>query len=110
MRIDTHPNTIPFRPAPARFPTGHSAPAPTTPAVVSAIDDTLDLSSQSRNLPATFQALSAEDKHTYLQNLARLLKAGIVGTETLEVRGNTYQSFASTRFVDPEVTHARTRR
>ena len=105
MRIDTLSISPSYRPAPAQ--SLHQALAPTVP---SALEDTLDLSSQSRKLPETFQALSAEDKNSYLQNLARLLKAGIVGTETLEVRGNTYQSFASTRFVDPEVTHARTRR
>ena len=72
-----------------------------------AIEDTLDLSAASRNLPETFHALSEEEQDTYLKNLARMLHGGVVGTETLEIGGRPYQSFASARFADQSVAHAR---
>jgi hypothetical protein len=78
--------------------------------VAGAIEDTLNLSSESRDLAANYNALSPDEKTTYLENLARLLKAGVVGTETLTVRGQPYQSFVTNRFADPELAHARPRR
>tara|TARA_R110001592_G_scaffold57055_3_gene173564 strand:- start:139 stop:471 length:333 start_codon:yes stop_codon:yes gene_type:complete len=78
--------------------------------VANAIEDTVNLSSESRNLAAIYNALSPDEKTTYLENLARLLKAGVVGTETLTVRGQPYQSFVTNRFADPELAHARPRR
>lgn len=72
-----------------------------------AIEDTLDLSSNARNVLAAVSGLAPAERNQYLENLARLLKAGIVGVETLEIDGRPYQSFASTRAADPRVAHAR---
>lgn len=86
-------------------PTPEASPSP-----LQALEDTLDLSGGARDLMATYAALDAPDRAIYLAQLARLLDAGIVGTETLEVRGAPYQSFASTRFADPALANATLRR
>jgi hypothetical protein len=96
---------------PAPRPTG-SIPKQdhTSITVPAAIVDTLDLSAEGRNIFETFQDLDDAEKASYLKNLARLLKEGIVGTEELEIRGETYHSFASTRFADPAIARAKSAR
>jgi len=86
--------------------TGYVNTPSSGPSVPDAITDTLDLSSGARNLPATFNELSPLEQTQYLENLARLLQAGIVGVETVEVNGAPYKSFASTRVADPRIAHA----
>ena len=96
-------HTIP-RPAPHSQRAGHDADHVK---INQAIADTLDLSLPSRNPFQIVEELRPEDQEVYLEQLARLLREGIVGTETLDVRGQPYTSFASTRFADPELAHAR---
>lgn len=81
-----------------------------TTTVSQAIEDTFDLSRTGRDLLQTVQSLDPADRESYLKNLARLLKAGIVGTETLEVNGRAYHTFVTTRLADPRLAHARTYR
>ncbi len=102
LRIDS---SSPFRQN-VPPPNGAQAP-PDSLSVTDAIEDTFDLSRSGRDLLQTLQSLAPADRESYLNNLARLLKAGIVGTETLEVEGRAYQSFATTRLADPRLAHAR---
>jgi len=69
--------------------------------------DTLDLSVPARDLLGTLRELEPEARSEYLENLATLLQAGVVGVETLGVRGRPYDSFAGTRFADPRLSGAR---
>ena len=68
---------------------------------------TLDLSGGGRGVSNVVGDLSPSSRAEYLEILGRLLQAGVVGTERLEVGGEPYTSFASTRFADPRVAHAR---
>ena len=105
--IKTHSLDVTLAPNPTRNIPNQNHTSNTVPA---AIVDTLDLSAEGRNIFKTFQELDDADKTSYLKNLARLLKAGIVGTEELEIRGETYHSFASTRFADPVIARANSAR
>lgn len=102
LRIDS---SVPF---PQNEPPQNGTQAPSNNLSVSdAIEDTFDLSRSGRDLLQTLQTLAPADRESYLNNLARLLKAGIVGTETLEVEGQAYHSFATTRLADHRLAHAR---
>lgn len=80
-------------------------PAPNI-SVFDAVTDTLDLSAGGRDLLNTMATLSPAGQAEYLEILANLFKAGVVGTETLRVNGRPYQTFATTRFADPDLARA----
>ncbi len=66
----------------------------------------MDLSSRRHSPQEILQSLDQEDQNTYVAILSKLLKAGVVGTETLEVRGQPYTSFVSARVGDPDLARA----
>lgn len=74
---------------------------------LAAVRDTLDLSTPVRAGLDAIRNLRPDEQRQYLEILARLLREGIIGTETLEVNGQPYESFASTRFADPRLAQAR---
>jgi hypothetical protein len=69
--------------------------------VQDALTDTFDLSREGRNVLETFQSLSGEDRAAYLESLARLLKSGYVGLETLQVEQRPVTRVAEARMADP---------
>jgi hypothetical protein len=72
------------------------------------VQDTFSLSRAGHDLLDEFTSLPPEAQAAFLEDLANLLRAGVVGTETLDYRGEAYTSFLSTRPADPAVAHART--
>ncbi len=78
-----------------------------TGSLFDALDTVLDLSSQGRDLLAAYSSLSSADQEAFTQTLSSLLSQGVVGTETLEVRGEPYTSFATTRIGDEDLRGAR---
>lgn len=87
--------------------TGHVNSGPAALSVSDAIEDTLDLSAGARDLLSLLGELSPEARQQYLESLAHLLEAGIVGVETVRVDARPYRSFAGSRTADPALAHAR---
>ena len=77
-----------------------------TASIFDAIDLVLDLSSEGRGLLEAYSSLGADDQQTFLGMLAELLKQGVIGQETLELGGQPYTTFATTRLGDPKLMHA----
>ncbi len=102
LRIESLPRSLPES-RPQRAP----QTSPDTTTIAQAVEDTFDLSDSGRDLHQHLQSLAPADREAYLKMLARLLKSGVVGTETLEVRGRSYQTFATTRLADPRLARAR---
>ncbi len=67
----------------------------------------LDLSSDARDIMGTIAALEGEERNQFLDIIAGVLQQGVVGTETLEVNGQPYESFVTTRLGDPRLMHAK---
>ena len=78
-----------------------------TASVFDAIYLALDLTSGGRDLIGTYNSMSAEDRGAFLSQLAGLLEQGVVGQETVELNGEPYTTFITTRLGDPELMHAR---
>ena len=74
---------------------------------VQAADHYLDLSRQSRDVLGRLDGLNDAELDSFLHMIATLVKQGIIGVETLEVRGEPYQSFITTRIGAPELRGAR---
>jgi hypothetical protein len=72
-----------------------------------AIDDVLDLSQTARDIAGTYAALAPGERNDFLAQLADLLKQGIIGAETLKVRGEPYQSFIDVGIADPKLRGAK---
>lgn len=66
-----------------------------------------DLSSDRRHLFDTVDGLEPDELESFLDMVVRLLQEGIVGIETLEVNGQPYQSFITTRIAAPHLNGAR---
>ncbi len=84
---------------PAAAFTGASGPA----AVSDAVEDTLDLSRQSRAFFGGPSVITPDDFESFLQQLATLLRNGIVGTETRELDGRPVERFVTTAIGDPSL-------
>jgi hypothetical protein len=99
--------------SPARVPAASSAPrkpalpAPSGASVFEAVQDTLAIGSGARDIWGSVQGLDEEGVKEFLSTLAVLLREGVVGTESLEVNGERYESFVSTRLGSEELRHAR---
>jgi len=78
-----------------------------TGSLFDAVGVVLDLSLEGRDLLGAYAQLSAEDRSAFLDIVANLLSQGVVGTETLEVNGEPYTCFITTRLGDPRLMHAR---
>ncbi len=74
--------------------------APNDIAVGNAVDRVMDLSLENRNVFTSLDGLSGEERDSFLDLLAGLLKQGIVGIETLDVRGRPYERFATNSIGD----------
>ena len=83
-----------------------SAPGP-SPAAMRAVDRALNLSGSSRGPLVDRFSLRGADLEDFLSLLSDLLANGIVGTETLEVNGEPYTSFITTRIGAPHLRDAR---
>jgi hypothetical protein len=76
-----------------------------------AVDLALDLSrdtTQGATVMGAYNALDATDRNAFLSTLSGLLKQGVVGTETLDVNGESQTTFVDTRLGDPRLMHAKT--
>lgn len=71
-------------------------------AVTRATGDMLDLTAPRHAAWDAAQALTPEDRQSYLSTLATLLQAGIVGIETLNVNGRPYTRFAELAIGDEQ--------
>ena len=71
-----------------------------------AVDAVFDLSGRRGDLFGRYAALGKEDRESFLQVTASLLKQGIVGTETLQVNGRPYRSDVTTRLGDERLRRA----
>ncbi len=96
---------------------GYTAPADTaarfTRQVASAdlLDKALNLTRSRSDTAALYDgihaAASSESGQEFLTMLATMIKQGVVGRETLEVRGQRYTSFIENRIAAPdEIAHA----
>lgn len=74
--------------------------------VFSAVSGAFDLTGPRRSLFVDFGRLSPEDRGTFLQVTASLLKQGIVGNETVRVNGRPVTSDATTRLGDERLRRA----
>ena len=59
-----------------------------------AAEGMLDLTAPRHSAWQAMESLSGEDRESYLKTMADLLRAGVVGIETLEVDGHPYTRFA----------------
>lgn len=66
-----------------------------------------DLSAGRGRLFDTVDGLDPEELDSFLQMVVRLLQEGIVGIETLDLNGQPYQSFITTRIAAPHLNGAR---
>lgn len=109
LNLNTANDATASRQAPdvVRRPRTPDLPAPTAASVFEAVQDSLTLDSGARDLWGSVQALDEDGVKEFLSALATLLKEGVVGTETLEVNGEPYQSFVSTRLGSEDLRHAR---
>lgn len=82
-------------------------PADTGLPVMNSIDRLFDLSRPNRDILGTLHSLQGDELDEFLKLTAYLLQQGIVGIETLEVRGRPYQSFISNRIAAPQLHGAR---
>lgn len=73
---------------------------------IDAVDVVLDLSRGARDLLGVVYGLPKDGLHEFLKLSADLLRQGIAGTETLEVRGEPYKSFVPSRMADPRLRDA----
>ena len=78
-----------------------------TGSVFGVVEAALDLSHRDGSLHSAYAALEPDEQAEALAILARLLKQGIVGQETLEVAGEPRTTFATTRLGDPTLRRAR---
>ena len=75
-------------------------------AAIGAVDALFDLSPGRRGLFSKLDRLDKEELDSFLKMTAGLLRAGIVGIETLDIAGRPYESFISTRAAAPELRGA----
>ena len=76
------------------------------------LDTVLDLGRSAGDVAALYDGVHAAaadpEGGEFLTMLANMLKQGVVGRETLKVRGQRYDSFIDSRIAaPPEVAHAR---
>lgn len=82
------------------------APDVVSGSAIEAVDVVLDLSRGSRNVLGSVFRLDKDQLQEFLRITAELLQQGIVGTETLEVRGEPYVSYLPDRIADPRLRDA----
>ncbi len=75
------------------------------------LDNALNLSRSTGDTAALYEgirsAANSESGQDFLTMLATMIKQGVVGRETLEVRGERYTSFVENRIAAPdEIAHA----
>ena len=83
------------------------APLIPTAALFDAVDVVLDLSKEGRDLYGSYSALSQEDRSLFIDIIGNVMGQGVVGNESLEVRGSSQKSYASTRLGSEELRHAK---
>jgi len=81
-----------------------------TVAAFDAIDAFLDLSGPGPAKLQKLHALNPAEQSLFMRHLSELIRFGVVGTETLEVDGQTRHTFAETRYADPTLHGARRQR
>ena len=89
--------------------TGNAAQDPKlipTATLFDAVGVVLDLSLENRDVVGAYSQLSSSDKSAFLNQLSELMQQGVVGTETLEVRGEAYTTDITTRLGDETLRHA----
>ncbi len=74
---------------------------------ISAVDTILDLSGSRNGLIGALGDLSPEEAESLGTLLASLIQQGVVGVETLDVRGERYTSFITNRLAPSDAQHAR---
>ena len=79
---------------------------PSAVQVFEALDQFMDLGQRSGSRLAGFHGLNKDERALFASHLSQLSRLGIVGTETLEVRGLPRQSFVETAYADPELRDA----
>ncbi|MFP4501135.1 MAG: hypothetical protein ACLFTT_09060 [Candidatus Hydrogenedentota bacterium] len=67
---------------------------------------TFDLSQSARNLLGTVLGLGPDQLDDFLDISVDLLRAGVVGKETLEVNGQRRETFVAARMADPALRGA----
>lgn len=72
-----------------------------------AVDAVFQLTGPRGDLLGQYRAMTPEDRATFLQVTASLLKQGIVGNEILEINGQPYHTDTTTRLGDPRLRQAR---
>lgn len=72
-------------------------------AVFDAVERVFDLSRTGRDLFGALHTLNGAELDEFLSLTAHLLSQGIVGIETLDLRGRPYQSFITTRIAAPHL-------
>lgn len=77
-----------------------------TGSLFDAVGVVLDLSLEGRDLLGAYSQLNSDDRSVFLDIVASLLSQGVVGRETLEVNGEAYSCFVTTRLGDPRLMHA----
>lgn len=80
--------------------------SPSEVAVFKALDDFLDLGSSGQARSARLQQLGRSESSLFFKHLQELVRLGVVGTESLEVHGQTRQSFVETEYADPQLRNA----
>jgi hypothetical protein len=75
--------------------------------VYDAVDNLFDLSVEGRGLLSAADDFSGAELTEYLALTARLLEAGVVGFEDLEVDGRRYRSFVPFEIADPDGRRAK---
>lgn len=91
---------------PAPSDTSESRILPTG-SLFDAVGVVLDLSSEARDVMGAVASLEGEERNMFLDIIASVFQQGVVGTETLEVDGQPYESFVTTRLGDPKLMHAK---
>lgn len=78
-----------------------------TAGLFDAVGVVLDLSMGNRDVLGAYDRLNKSEQRQFLDIIASVLDQGVVGTETLEVRGEAQRVFVSTRLGDAQLRHAR---
>ncbi len=84
-----------------------SGPLIPTASLFDAVGVVLNLSDSGRDLMGTLARVSVSERPAFIEMVADLLQHGVVGTETLEVNGEPYTAFATTRLGDAQLRHAK---
>lgn len=93
-------------PLAAYFPPSEGDPSTDDVTAIGAVEDVLDLTNERTGLFESLATLGGDEFDNFLELLATLLQAGVIGTEVLEVNGQRYENFAGNELADPNIARA----